>query len=210
MPQIPYDSIVPFFAASILLALSPGPDNLFVITQSALHGRVAGLMVTLGLCTGLVVHTTFVALGVAAVFKASALAFMILKFVGAAYLLYLAFQAFRGSASEIGKDNAPPLSRIKLYRRGVLMNITNPKVSIFFLAFLPQFADPARGSLAFQMVVLGNVFILATILVFGSIALMAGMLGEWLSRSPKAQVILNRTAGAVFLSLAVKLMLTER
>lgn len=205
-----FETLITFFIAAFLLALSPGPDNLFVITQSALHGRVAGLMVTLGLCTGLVVHTTFVALGVAAVFKASAIAFMILKFVGATYLLYLAFQAFRSSASEIGKDNSPSLSRFKLYRRGVLMNITNPKVSIFFLAFLPQFADPARGSLAFQMVVLGNVFILATILVFGSIALMAGMLGEWLSRSPKAQVILNRTAGAVFLSLAVKLMLTER
>lgn len=210
MSLIFIDTLLPFFLASLLLALSPGPDNLFVLTQSALHGRTAGLMVTLGLCTGLVVHTTAVALGVAAVFKASAVAFTILKLSGAAYLLYLAVQAFRSAPSVVNKDKGGQLSRFKLYRRGVIMNITNPKVSIFFLAFLPQFADPAKGSLAVQMVVLGNVFILATILVFGSIALMAGWVGEWLSSSPKAQIIMNRSAGTVFAALAIKLILTER
>jgi len=205
-----HELLAPFFFASLLLALSPGPDNLFVLTQSALHGRAAGLMVTLGLCTGLVFHTTAVALGVAAIFKASAVAFTVLKLSGAAYLLYLAFQAFRSSASAAKKAKEEQLSRFKLYRRGVVMNITNPKVSIFFLAFLPQFADPTNGSLAIQMVVLGNVFIFATILVFGSIALMAGLMGEWLSSSPKAQIIMNRIAGIVFASLALKLILTDR
>jgi threonine/homoserine/homoserine lactone efflux protein len=205
-----YELLAPFFFASLLLSLSPGPDNLFVLTQSALHGRAAGLMVTLGLCTGLVFHTTAVALGVAAIFKASAVAFTVLKLSGAAYLLYLALQAFRSTASTVKKDKDGQLSRFKLYRRGVVMNITNPKVSIFFLAFLPQFADTAKGSLAIQMVVLGNVFIFATILVFGSIALMAGLIGEWLSSSPKAQIVMNRIAGIVFASLAIKLILTER
>ena len=90
------------------------------------------------------------------------------------------------------------------------MNITNPKVSIFFLAFLPQFADPARGSLAIQMLVLGFVFILSAILVFGTIALAAGSLGEWLSRSANVQRWINRLAGTVFVGLAIKLLLTER
>lgn len=210
MIQIPCESLLAFFAASLLLALSPGPDNLFVLAQSAVHGRSAGILVTLGLCTGLVVHTTLVALGVAAIFKASTLAFTVLKLSGAAYLLYLASQAFRASSADVKKDEEPTLNRFRLYRRGIIMNITNPKVSIFFLAFLPQFADPSRGSLAVQMIILGNVFILATILVFGAIALMAGAVGEWLSSSPKAQTILNRAAGTVFLALAVKLMLTER
>lgn len=202
--------LISFFFTSLLLALSPGPDNLFVLTQSTLNGRTAGLMVTLGLCTGLIVHTTAVALGAAVIFKASALAFTILKLSGAAYLIYLAVQAFQSSASELKKDNNGQLSRFKLYRRGVIMNITNPKVSIFFLAFLPQFADPSKGSLAIQMIILGNVFIFATIIVFGGIALMAGLLGEWLSCSPKAQTIMNRIAGVVFVGLAIKLIITRQ
>ncbi|MBU1168461.1 MAG: LysE family translocator [Proteobacteria bacterium] len=208
--MIPIDSLIPFFMASLLLALVPGPDNIFVMTQSALHGKLSGLVVTLGLCTGLVVHTTAVAFGVAAVFKASALAFTMLKSIGAAYLIYLAYQAFRASAADIKGDKEGQLSLRKLYVRGIIMNITNPKVSIFFLAFLPQFADPKKGSLTIQMIVLGNIFILATILIFGIISLMAGALGQWLTRSTRAQIYMNRMAGTVFGCLALKLITTER
>ena len=210
MALIPLDVLIPFFIAALILALSPGPDNLFVIAQSAMHGKTAGLLVTLGLCTGLVVHTTAVALGVAAVFKASSMAFTVLKILGASYLFYLAAQAFRSVPSAVKKKESASLNLGKLYLRGIIMNITNPKVSIFFLAFLPQFADPARGSLAVQMVVLGNAFIAATILVFGAIALMAGTLGDWLVKSKRAQVVMNRVAGTVFAALAIKLLFTER
>lgn len=211
--MIPLETLGMFFAASLLLGLSPGPDNIFVLTQSALRGAVAGLVVTLGLSTGLVVHTTAVALGVAAVFQASALAFTALKLIGAAYLIYLAWHAFRASA--VGLAGAPNVAVVdvtnwQLYRRGILMNVTNPKVSIFFLAFLPQFADPLRGSLSLQMLLLGGVFIVATLLVFGGVALLAGSLGEWLKRSDKAQRIINRTAGTVFVLLALKLASAER
>jgi threonine/homoserine/homoserine lactone efflux protein len=210
MTLMPFHALLPFFMASLVLALAPGPDNIFVMTQSAIYGKLSGIVVTLGLCTGLVVHTTAVAFGVAAVFKASAMAFTALKTVGAAYLIYLAVQAFRASASDIGQQRGDRASLWKLYRRGIFMNITNPKVSIFFLAFLPQFADPGRGGLTTQMIILGNVFILATILVFGSIAVMAGALGEWLTRSPRAQVVMNRLAGTIFAGLALKLITTER
>lgn len=207
---IPLEILAAFFTASVLLALAPGPDNIFVLTQSALHGRVSGLLVTLGLCTGLLVHTAAVTFGVAVIFQTSALAFTALKFCGAGYLIYLAWGAWRAGATEIKGGSGNRLGPGKLYRRGIIMNVTNPKVSIFFLAFLPQFADPHRGPLAWQMIALGSVFIVSTILVFGTIALLAGTLGSWLARSNKAQIIMNRVAGLVFVGLALKLVTTQR
>jgi threonine/homoserine/homoserine lactone efflux protein len=199
-----------FTSASVLLALAPGPDNIFVLTQSALKGKLVGIVVTLGLCTGLIVHTSAVALGVAAIFQASALAFNLLKYAGAAYLLYLAWGAFRAGASTLDNLETREISLWRSYLRGIIMNVTNPKVSIFFLAFLPQFTNPANGSLPLQLIVLGLLFILATIVVFGTISLLAGMLGQWLRRSERAQVLLNRIAGAVFAGLAIKLATASR
>jgi len=208
--MVPIETIAIFFAASIALGLAPGPDNIFVLTQSALYGRKAGILVTLGLCTGLLVHTAAVSLGVAAIFQTSILAFNILKIVGALYLLYLAFQAFRASASELDEGGNQELVWRKLYTRGIIMNITNPKVAIFFLAFLPQFADPSLGSITIQMLLLGALFIVATLLVFGAVAWFAGFLGEWLKGSAKAQVIMNRVAGTIFAGLAIRLVVSER
>ncbi len=199
-----------FFLASALLAIVPGPDNVFVLTQSALHGKLSGLAVMFGLCTGLLVHTGAVAFGVAVIFPASALAFTLLKVIGASYLLYLAWQIFRSSPEQIRLDGNPQRGMAALYRRGIIMNVTNPKVSIFFLAFLPQFADPARGPISLQMVLLGGIFIVATILVFGAVALLGGALGEWLNRSAQAQRIMNWVAGTVFVGLALKLVTIER
>lgn len=208
--MITLGTLAAFFAASILLALAPGPDNIFVLTQSALRGREAGLIVTIGLCTGLVVHTTAVAFGVAVIFQASAVAFTVLKLVGAGYLLYLAWQIFRVSASKINTKPTSKLNFATLYRRGIIMNVTNPKVSIFFLAFLPQFADPKRGSLTLQLMMLGGIFIVSTLLVFGSIAILAGSLGEWFNRSERSQKIINWVAGSVFVGIAIKLLTAER
>jgi len=208
--MIPLEAMLPFFTASILLALAPGPDNIFVLTQSALRGKSAGAAVMLGLCTGLVGHSCAVAFGVAVIFQTSALAFSMLKFAGAGYLLYLAWQAFRAAPESIqGGTDAPPRHG-KLYGRGILMNITNPKVSLFFLAFLPQFAEPARGPVALQILMLGGLFILATLLIFGGIVLLAGSLGQWLNRSARARKVLNRLAGTVFLGLALKLATARR
>jgi threonine/homoserine/homoserine lactone efflux protein len=208
--MIPIETLIPFFAASLLLALAPGPDNLFVLTQSALRGKIAGLMVMLGLCTGLVVHSTAVAMGVAVIFQTSAAAFSALKFIGAGYLAYLAYQAFTSKTVLIQGEAPPRISLGKLYFRGILMNITNPKVSIFFLAFLPQFADPARGRVSIQIFLLGGLFILATLMIFSSIAFLAGALGRRLNRSPRIQSIMNKTAGTVFLGLALKLAVAKR
>lgn len=203
-------TVLVFFTTSILLGLSPGPDNLFVMTQAAQQGRKAGLLVTLGLCTGLLVHTAAVTFGLAALVKTSTVAFTLLKFLGAGYLLYLAWQAFRFGAVSGATVALYQPKFGTLYRRGILMNITNPKVSIFFLAFLPQFADPSKGQLSAQFLLLGAVFILATLIVFGAISLLAGVFGEHFRQSARAQKLLNRTAGAIFAGLALKLALAQR
>jgi threonine/homoserine/homoserine lactone efflux protein len=204
--MIPVDSLITFVVASALLSVAPGPDNIFVLTQSALYGKKSGILVTLGLCTGLIVHTTAVAVGVAAIFQTSIVAFTVLKLLGAAYLLYLAWQAFRASASQLNASEPGLRSHGALYRRGIIMNITNPKVSIFFLAFLPQFASPEHGQLAPQIFFLGAVFICVALVVFSSIAILAGQLGGWLGNSPRAQIYLNRIAALVFTGLALKLL----
>lgn len=207
---IPWETLAAFFTAAVLLALAPGPDNIFVLTQSALHGRGAGYFVVLGLCTGLIVHSTAVALGVAVIFQTSAVAFAVLKFCGAGYLLYLAWHAFRDSAEKISLKENGEIGFWRLYRRGIIMNVTNPKVSIFFLAFLPQFTHPSRGPVWLQMLLLGGVFIIATLLIFGTIASLAGTLGRWLTRSERIQNVMNKLAGAVFVALAIKLATAER
>lgn len=203
--------MIAFFSASLLLALVPGPDNIFVLTQSIFQGKKSGLIVMLGLCTGLIFHTLAVAFGVAIIFQTSLFAFTLLKIVGAVYLLYLAWQIFNAPSEKIdNKNNNVLVDYRKLYYRGIIMNITNPKVSIFFLAFLPQFTDPSLGSVNLQMILLGALFILATILIFGAIALLSGFLSKAFNKSEKSQKVLNKLAAFVFLGLAVKLISTKQ
>jgi len=203
-------TIITFWSASVLLALAPGPDNVFVLTQSALRGRAAGLFVMLGLCTGLIVHSCAVAFGVAVIFQSSALAFSVLKYAGAGYLLYLAWKAFTASPENIRSESSGGSRFIKLYGRGIIMNITNPKVSIFFLAFLPQFTDPEIGYVWVQILMLGGLFIIATFFVFGGVILLAGTLRQVFSKSNKVQNILHKIAGTVFFCLALKLATSKR
>ncbi|HWL09616.1 MAG TPA: LysE family translocator [Planctomicrobium sp.] len=199
-----------FMTASAALAVAPGPDNIFVLTQSAIHGRKSGIFVTLGLCTGLLVHIAAVAFGVAAIFKTSAVAFTVLKVVGAAYLLYLAWQAFCAGDAKINADSNTRSSNQSLYLRGILMNVTNPKVAIFFMAFLPQFVDSSRGGISIQVMTLGAVFMITAFIIFCSIACAAGQIGSWLKRSKRAQVGMNRLAGTIFILLAFRLALSKQ
>jgi threonine/homoserine/homoserine lactone efflux protein len=208
MPSL--ETTVGFFAVAVLLGFTPGPDNLFVLMQSISRGRRTGLLVMLGLCAGLCVHTAAVALGLAAVFAASPVAFIVLKVVGAAYLLFLAWQAFRAPASVLGGGDGTPAPAAKLFGRGVVMNLTNPKVLLFFLAFLPQFVDTSVGSVAPQVVWFGLWFIVATLMAFGTIAWLAGAIGERLRGSRRAQIWLNRITGVVFAGLAVRILAVHR
>lgn len=205
------DLIVTFLLASILLSLVPGPDNLFVLTQSALHGWRSGVFITLGLCTGLIVHTTLVALGVAAIFMVSATAFLVLKLAGAGYLLWLAWQSWRAGAGSVRGEQTSVLSMRQLYLRGILMNLSNPKVAIFFLAFLPQFAQvEAALPVSSQLFMFGLLFIVVALLVFSGIALLAGLIARGFQRSERARILLNRATAVLFVGLAARLVLASR
>ena len=208
--MLDFDTLLIFVTASIALALVPGPDNIFVLTQSMAKGAKSGIFTTLGLCTGLIVHTTAVALGVAVIFQTSALAFNLLKYIGALYLLYLAYLSFKDSSSLHVKANKKEYSLSTLYKRGIFMNVTNPKVSIFFLAFLPQFTDASKGNVTMQIFLLGFIFILCALFVFGSISILAGKIGNWFNKSKNANIILNKIAGTIFAALALKLAFTQR
>ena len=208
--MLSFETTCAFFVASLLMAMTPGPDVIIMLTQSSLYGMRAGVLTTLGLMTGLLGHTLAVALGVAVLFQTSEAAFTALKFLGAAYLLYLAWQSFRSGVFRAFLTQSLFPGYGTLYRRGFLSNITNPKVTLFFLAFLPQFADPARGGLTAQIIVLGALFQLATLLVFGCVSLLAGRVAGRFNSSVKGQLFLNRAAGCVFTGLAVMLLVSSR
>ena len=203
-------TLLMFMAASTLLALAPGPDNIFVLTQSMVKGSKAGVTITLGLCSGLVFHTCAVALGVAVIFQTSVVAFTLLKVAGALYLLYLAYLSFKESAKTKLSSDATPLSLGALYRRGIFMNVTNPKVSIFFLAFLPQFTRPELGNVTAQVFLLGALFMVCALVVFSLIALLAGRVGRWFANTKHGESILNKAAGTIFAALAIKLAMSEQ
>lgn len=214
MPTL--STVLNFFGVSLLLALTPGPDNLFVLVQSMQRGVRVGLAVVLGLCLGLLVHTSAIALGLAAVLAAQPLAFRVLQMLGALYLAWLAWQALRPRPQHTNNpepvtsaDTTHTRTLARMVGRGLLMNLSNPKVLLFFLAFLPQFTDPAQGSIASQIVLLGLVFMLATLLVFGGIACFSGHFAAWLQRHTQAQGWLDTLAGLVFLALALRLVAAE-
>ncbi|MBD3830646.1 MAG: LysE family translocator, partial [Arcobacter sp.] len=178
--------------------------------QSILQGKKAGFIVVLGLCTGLLFHTFMVVVGVSVIFQTSIIAFTFLKIIGALYLLYLAWQLFKSSNSKIETKKSHLIEYKKLYFKGIFMNITNPKVSLFFLAFLPQFTNINLGNISFQMLVLGILFILSTILVFGLIAFFSEKLAKNFNKSNNFQNILNKFTSFIFVVLAIKLLITKQ
>lgn len=207
MPSL--DVSLAFFAAALVLGIAPGPDNIFVLTQSALFGVRAGFATTLGLLSGICAHTIAVAAGVAALIKASVIAFSILKFMGALYLAYLAWLSFRAGAMKTRDEKKHFPGYFTLYKRGILMNVSNPKVLLFFLAFLPQFCRPNAWPYALQIVYFGVIFMAATLLVFGACSILGGQLARWINTSPAKQVIMNRIAAVIFLGLAIALLATD-
>ncbi|WP_353570453.1 LysE family translocator [Candidatus Albibeggiatoa sp. nov. BB20] len=205
------ETIITFSLASSLIILAPGPDNLFVLSQSILHGKRAGLVAIIGICTGIVFQTTAVAFGLAMLFQSSAIAFSILKIVGAIYLVYLAWKALTASVSSQNVEMVKnAVNLYELYIRSIFMNISNPKASMFFLAFLPQFVDVSAGAVAYQIFMLGGLVIVATFFIFGMIVLLTFKLRDWVHRSPTVQMALNKVVGVMFLGFAFKLATSSR
>ena len=211
-----------FFIAALVIGIAPGPDNLFVLAQSATYGARLGFCIILGLCTGIAIHTCLLVAGVSALIAASPTAFFVIQCLGAAYLLYLAYKSFGVKAGVVHVDSCHPERSVteskdpvkssgvpsarSLYMRGIIMNLTNPKVILFVLSLIPpavRLDRPIHPSL--QMAIFGGEFILATMIVFGCIALLAGTVKKFLLTSPKANRNLNWFSGCVFVLLAVAL-----
>jgi len=204
-----------FIGASVLLILAPGPDIIFTITQGISRGRKAGVMTALGLSLGNSVHTCAAALGISIIFKTSEIAFMAFKIFGASYLFYLAWKALRsrGGQDTLSTEKEKPAALPgtgQLILKGFFMNVLNPKVALFFLAFLPQFAKPEAGSVPLQMLFLGLIFILLVAVIFGFIGFNAGHIGNVLMRNPRVQRIMDYVCSCVFIGLALKLIITGR
>ena len=196
-----------FLAAAVILTLAPGPDNLMVLSLGMARGRKHGMAFGLGCATGCLNHTALAALGVSALIAASPLAFTALKIAGGLYLLWLGVQAIRNARGDVPKTAATPDASIgRLFARGLVANAINPKVILFFLAFLPQFVDAARGHVAWQIAQLGLVFTVQGALLFGAIGWFAGSVGERLARNPALGAWLDRVAGGIFVLLGAKLL----
>ena len=181
------ESMLAFLGATAILAFSPGPDNIYVLTQSVVNGCASGLSTTAGLISGCIVHTTLVAFGVSAIIATSPTIFFIIKVFGAAYLLFLAYKVFKSDAKVSLTDGAPKKSHWSLFKQGVLMNILNPKVTIFFLAFFPGFLWEPEGNTVFQFYVLGILFMIESFIIFGGIAVLAGSISGYLKKSNQAR-----------------------
>lgn len=196
-----------FLAAAVLITLAPGPDNLMVLSLSLARGRRQGVAFGLGCAAGCLSHTALAALGVSALIAASPWAFLALKVAGGVYLIWLGAQILRHSGAASTAPKAAQGGTRALFLRGLLANAVNPKVILFFLAFLPQFVVPTRGDAALQIVALGLIFTLQAGLLFATLALFAGRLGQSLARHPAVERWLNRLAAITFIGLGARLVL---
>ena len=200
-----------FLTASILLTLAPGPDILYLLTKSLSDGAKSGIILACGLVSGIVFHTTLVMVGVAALIKSSAMALLMLKIFGAAYLLFLAFGAFKSARAgkQLGIRNVESGMKkpLALYRRGVLMNVLNPKVLLFFLAFLPQFVDVSADGSSFQILFLGIIFAAQALIIFSCVAIFAGRVRNFILRKKNIGQLLNLVEAAVLAIIALGLIL---
>ncbi|TYO99607.1 threonine/homoserine/homoserine lactone efflux protein [Geothermobacter ehrlichii] len=194
-----------FCAASILLILTPGPDNLTVLTRGITQGRTAALSAAAGFALGNLGHTLFAILGLSALLASSAALYGAVKLAGGVYLVWIGVKLLR-SAGTIDTRGNPELARpLLIFNQSVIANLLNPKVAIFFMAFFPQFVSLERGHVAVQMLLLGILFVLLTFLFFGLIGWFAGSLGRWLQQRPRAGRWLDRIAGGVLIGLGVRL-----
>jgi threonine/homoserine/homoserine lactone efflux protein len=199
-----------FAGAGLLLNVTPGPDLLYILGRSVSQGRQAGLLSALGIGAGCLFHVTAAALGVSALVLAVPVAYDVVRWAGALYLVWLGVKALRSQGSSLEVQALAATSPRRVFVQGVITNALNPKVALFFLAFLPQFADPARGPLAPQLLLLGAIFTVNGTLVCLVFALFAARLGEWLKTRYGVTRLLDRATGGLFIALGLRLALLER
>ncbi|RFB73767.1 MULTISPECIES: LysE family translocator [unclassified Herbaspirillum] len=198
-----------FLVAAMMLTLAPGPDNIYVLTRGVAQGKKAGFVAALGFSSGLFFHTLLAVLGFAAIIKAYPAAYHALQYAGAAYLVYLGIRTLRSAASMSLDATMTPVSLSRIFWQSVIANILNPKVTLFFIAFLPQFVNVQAGHVAWQMLLLAVVFILQALAIFSAIAFFSGIVGAYFKRQARAALYLNRLAGCAFVGLGIRIALPE-
>ncbi|MGE5094864.1 MAG: LysE family translocator [Betaproteobacteria bacterium] len=198
-----------FLAASAVLTIAPGPDIICVLTRGVTQGRRAGIAAALGFASGCIFHTFLAAAGIAALIRSSEIAFDVVRYAGAAYLAWIGIQALRHRSSFSLQPTGEARSLATIYKQSVIGNMLNPKVTLFFLAFLPQFANVEAGHVGLQMALLGVIFMLQTIVIFGAVALCAGWIGAWMRRKPAIGERLNIFAGLAFIALGIRVALPD-
>ncbi len=200
-----------FFAAAVLLNISPGPDMAFILSQTARKGMRSGFAAMFGIWSGAFIHVVFAALGLSAILATSALAFAAVKWVGAAYLVWLGIQALlsRGTVLSVD-DRAGDENLAAVFRQGVLVAALNPKVAVFFLAFLPQFVEPGAGNANAQLFLHGLLIIGVAGFIEPPLVILGGKLSEYLSRDERVSRWLDRGLGALFIGLGIRLAVSAR
>ncbi len=200
------EQIFSFLAAALLITVSPGPDNLMVLSMGMARGRRPGMVFGLGCALGCLSHTLLATVGISALISASPLAFTGLKITGGVYLIYLGLQAIRSRGMGTQQTALVEADLLKLFSKGLIANSINPKVVLFFLSFLPQFIVPEQGHVSWQTAQLGLLFTLQAVLLFGLLGYFSGAVGQWLNQRPQAGIWLDRIAGTVFITLGLRLV----
>ncbi len=192
-----------FMGATLVFLLTPGPAVFYIVARSIDQGRTAGLVSTLGLNTGSLVHVAAAAFGLSAVLMSSATAFNLVKYLGAAYLIYLGVRKLLAREEEQTLHTRPPQKLLQIFSQGVLVSLLNPKTSLFFFAFLPQFVDPARGSVTAQILLLGGVFVAMAFMSDSFYAMLAGTLGQWLKGNVRFLRMQRYFTGSAYIALGI-------
>lgn len=201
-----------FLGAAVVLSLSPGPDLLFIISRSVAQGPKVGLASAAGLWTGALVHVTAVSLGLSALLMASITLFTLVKYVGAVYLIYLGIRSLRsrGTGPDLPQIKGPRITPAQAFRQGILVDVLNPKVAIFFMAFLPQFLRPGHGNSSAQLFELGALVILVAIPIESFFVIAASRTTGFFRQNPRTSIWLDRVLGAILVSLGLRLALSNR
>ncbi len=200
--------LLSFIASVTLLAISPGPDNIFVLMQSVIYGKKYGLATVIGLMTGCIIHTSLVAFGISSIIKTNDKLFYGIKIIGACYLLYLAYKVFKSSSEiKMNLEEIQKKSPFQLVKIGFLMNVLNPKVTVFFLALFPSFLFSESLSIVIQFYVLGGLFILTSFVVFSFIAILGGNISEKIQKNKNIGVCLQWMQIIVFVGIALFILI---
>ena len=202
-----FESLISFSLATLALCISPGPDNIYVLTQSLVNGTKSGIATTAGLISGCIIHTTLLAFGISAVITSSPEIFYGIKILGAIYLFYLAYTVLRSNSEIAFTENAPKKNYSQLFKTGVIMNLFNPKVMIFFLAFFPGFLWNTSEGTVGQFYILGLSFMAISFIAFSGIALLAGSISNYLLRHKKVGLCLKWMQIVVFVGIAIFILI---